>query len=30
MLTIKQIFQDEVRYENFFFFFNYNKIKRKK
>jgi len=29
MLTIKQIFQDEVRHENFFFFFNSKREKMK-
>jgi len=29
MLTIKQIFQDDVRHENFFFFFNSKREKMK-
>ena len=29
MLTIKQIFQDEVRHENFLFFFNSKREKMK-
>jgi len=29
MLTIKQIFQNEVRYENFLFFFNCKREKIK-